>query len=75
MSSASAGLFTLEEVLEVPLVRRCWDEVRARYPDLPVERLTGELVRHQIGVMVNNLLAETRLVHMDYLCTWIGRPV
>jgi radical SAM protein with 4Fe4S-binding SPASM domain len=21
------------------------------------------------------LLAETRLVHMDYLCTWIGRPV
>ncbi|WP_166042532.1 deoxyguanosinetriphosphate triphosphohydrolase [Sphingosinicella sp. YJ22] len=55
-----AGLFTLEEVLEVPLVRRCWDEVRARYRDVPVERLTGELVRHQIGVMVNNLLAETR---------------
>jgi radical SAM protein with 4Fe4S-binding SPASM domain len=21
------------------------------------------------------LLAETRLVHMDYLCTWIGRPI
>ena len=55
-----AGLFTLDEVLEVPLVRRCWEAVRARYPDPPVERLTGELVRHQIGVMVNDLLAETR---------------
>ncbi len=55
-----AGLFSLEEVLEVPLVRRCWDEVRARYSHIPAERLTGELVRHQIGVMVNDLLAETR---------------
>ncbi|HEY0325875.1 MAG TPA: dNTP triphosphohydrolase, partial [Allosphingosinicella sp.] len=55
-----AELFTLDEVLEVPLVRRCWEAVRARYPDLPVQRLTGELVRHQLGVMVNDLLAETR---------------
>lgn len=55
-----AGLFTLEQVLEVPLTRRCWDAVRARYPDVPEARLTGELVRHQIGLMVNDLLEETR---------------
>ena len=55
-----SGLFTLDDVLEVPLTRRCWDEVRARYHDVPDERLTGELVRHQIGVMANDLLAETR---------------
>src|SRR3954468_24974636 len=30
-----AGLFTLEDVLAVPLVRRCWAGVRSRYPDLP----------------------------------------
>jgi dGTPase len=55
-----AGLFTLEEVLDVPLTQRCWDEVRARYPEVAEERLTGELVRHQIGLMVNDLLDETR---------------
>ncbi len=54
-----AGLFSLDDVLEVPLVRRGWEAVRARYPDVPIERLTGELVRHQIGVMVNDLLTET----------------
>jgi dGTPase len=55
-----AGLFTLEEVLEAPLVRRCWDAVRARYPGVSSDRLAPELVRHQIGLMVNDLLGETR---------------
>jgi len=55
-----AGLFALEDVLEVPLVRCCWDAVRARYPDVPDRRLAPELIRHQIGIMVGDLLAETR---------------
>jgi dGTPase len=55
-----AGLLSLDQVLEVPLTRRCWNEVRARYPDVPQDRLVGELIRHQIGVMVNDLLDETR---------------
>lgn len=55
-----AGILTLEQILEVPLVRRCWDRVRARYADLPAERLLRELVRDQIGLMVNDLLAATR---------------
>jgi dGTPase len=55
-----AGLFTLDDVREVPIVRRCWEGVRARYPDLPESRLTSELIRDQIGLMVNDLLDETR---------------
>jgi dGTPase len=34
--------------------------VRRRYPDVAQDRLLGELIRHQIGVMVNDLLDETR---------------
>jgi len=55
-----AGLFELEELLDVPMVRRGWEAVRARYPDVPERRLVPELIRHQIGVMVADLLAETR---------------
>ena len=55
-----AGLFSLEALLEVPLVRRGWDAVRSRYPKVEPHRLIGELVRDQIGTMVNDLIAETR---------------
>jgi dGTPase len=55
-----SGLFSLDELLEVPLVARVWAEVRARYPGLPETRLAPELVRDQIGLMVNDVLAETR---------------
>ena len=55
-----AGLLTLDQLLDVPLVKRCWDRVRARYPDIAQERLLRELVREQIGVMANDLIAATR---------------
>lgn len=55
-----AGLFTLDELLAVPLAAQCWAGVMRRFPDLPAGRLTGELVRDQIGLMVNDLIAETR---------------
>jgi dGTPase len=54
-----AGLFTLEELLEVPFVARAWQAVKERYPQVPEARLTAELVRDQIGLMVNDVLAET----------------
>jgi dGTPase len=54
-----AGLFTLDELVEVPLVARVWTGVRNRYPDLPEARLLPELVRDQIGLMVNDVLEET----------------
>jgi dGTPase len=54
-----AGLFQLEDVLDVPITGRCWEAVRARYPEVPEARLAPELIRDQIGVMVNDLLEET----------------
>ena len=55
-----AGLLTLEQLLEVPIVKHCWERVRARYPDIPQDRLLRELVREQIGLMANDLIASTR---------------
>ena len=55
-----AGLFGLDELLEVPFAARHWDGVRRRYPDLPPERLVPELIRDQIGRMVTDALTETR---------------
>ena len=55
-----SGLFTLEELLEVPFVARAWAAVKARYPQVPEARLTSELVRDQIGAMVNDVLRETQ---------------
>jgi dGTPase len=55
-----AGLLTLDQLLAVPMVARGWNAVRARFPDVAPERLTGELVRSQIGLMVNDVIEETR---------------
>jgi dGTPase len=55
-----AGLFTLAELLDVPLVARAWAAVEARYPDLDRAGLVPELVRDLIGLMVNDVLAETK---------------
>ncbi|WP_010183812.1 deoxyguanosinetriphosphate triphosphohydrolase [Sphingomonas sp. PAMC 26605] len=55
-----AGLLTLDQLLAVPLIARGWDTVRARFPDVAPARLIGELIRSQIGAMVNDLIAETR---------------
>lgn len=55
-----AGLLSLDQVLDDPLVKSNWDRVRIRYPDVATSRLLGELVREQIGCMVNDLLAESR---------------
>jgi dGTPase len=55
-----AGLFTLDELLEVPFVARSWAAAEARHPDAERRRLIAEMVRDQIGLMVNDLLGETR---------------
>jgi dGTPase len=55
-----AGLLSLDQLMAVPLVAAGWAETRARYPDVADERLARELVRGQIGRMVNDLIDETR---------------
>lgn len=54
-----AGLITLDDLLCVPLVARGWEKMRRRYPDVDDTRLLPELVRDQIGRMVNDVLDET----------------
>lgn len=55
-----AALFTLDEALAVPFIAESWRAVAARFPQAPRERLPAELVRHMIGRMVADALAETR---------------
>jgi len=57
-----AGLLTLDQLLEVPFIRDGWVRVRARFPDVEQRRLLRELIRDQIGVMVNDVIENTRAV-------------
>jgi dGTPase len=55
-----AGLLDFEALIAVPLVREGWTKVVARYPDVDPLRLRSELIRQQIGLMVNDVIAATR---------------
>jgi dGTPase len=56
-----AGILTLDDLLTLDFVADRWRQVEARVPGAPRERQLRELVRSQIGWMVNDSLAETRL--------------
>ena len=55
-----AGLFTVADVCEVPIVGQMFAGVRKRYPDISEDRMIHEAVRDLIGYMVADVLAETR---------------
>ncbi|MET0307609.1 MAG: deoxyguanosinetriphosphate triphosphohydrolase [Sphingomonas sp.] len=55
-----AGLLTLDQLMEVPMIAEGWRAVEAKFPGVEPRRLIGELTRSQIGAMVNDLVAETR---------------
>ncbi|NJO67615.1 MAG: deoxyguanosinetriphosphate triphosphohydrolase [Rhodospirillales bacterium] len=55
-----AGLFTVDDLKDVPLVGPVFSEVRAHYPSIDESRLIHEAVRRIIGHMVGDLLTETR---------------
>jgi dGTPase len=55
-----SGILMRDQVLALPFMAARWDEVRRRYPDVPETRLVSELIRQQIGAMVNDVLVETR---------------
>ena len=55
-----AGLLDRDAIMTVPLVARGWKAAAARYPDIAEERLLSEVIRSQIGLMVNDLIVETR---------------
>jgi dGTPase len=55
-----AGLFRVEDVMDLPLVGDAYDEVVDKHPGLTTERLIHPMVSAMIGAMVSDLLAETR---------------
>ncbi|UYY59549.1 deoxyguanosinetriphosphate triphosphohydrolase [Sphingomonas sp. S2-65] len=55
-----AGLLTLDQLMILPIVADGWRRVQAKFPRVPAERLVGELIRSQIGEMVNDLIEATR---------------
>ena len=55
-----AGLFSVEEVAQVPVVGETFANVRRRYPNISENRLIHEAVRDLIGYMVADVLTETR---------------
>lgn len=62
-----AGLFTIEDIeSQVPLVAQTFNDVRRRYPDLDRDRLIHEAVRDLIGIMVADVLAESRKRLTEY---------
>lgn len=55
-----AGLLTLDQLLSLPFVEERWNRINAAYPGAPRETLLRELIRQQIGVMVNDVIETTR---------------
>ncbi|ALJ13956.1 deoxyguanosinetriphosphate triphosphohydrolase [Sphingopyxis macrogoltabida] len=55
-----AGLLDLGQLMEQPFVAANYRAVEDRFPGAPRDRLLRELVRDQIGVMVNDVIASTQ---------------
>lgn len=55
-----AGLLDFDQVQAAPLVAEIWPGVRDRLPGVEPRLLAAELVRSQIGAMVNDVISETR---------------
>ena len=55
-----SGYLVLDELLGLDFVAENWRKVEKRFPGAEREALQRELVREQIGVMVNDVLATTR---------------
>lgn len=54
-----AGLFTLEDLADIPLIGPVLHDVRRDWPAIDARMLRLESVRRMIGVMVEDVLAET----------------
>lgn len=54
-----AGLLTLDQLMAQPFVAANYRAVETRFPGAPPDRLLRELVRDQIGIMVNDVIEET----------------
>jgi dGTPase len=54
-----AGLFGLDDIAAVPLPGKIIGEIRAAHPGLDDHRLVHELIRQLIGLLIDDVVAET----------------
>lgn len=54
-----AGFLTLDDLLALDFLADQWRTVEKRFPNAPRERLLREMIRDQIGMMVNDVIAHT----------------
>jgi dGTPase len=55
----SAGFFTLDQLEDLSLIAPILQTIRSDYPSLDDELLLSELIRRMIGMMVEDVMAET----------------
>lgn len=61
-----AGFLQLDDLLTIDFVAAQWRVVENRFPGAPLDRQLRELVRGQIGLMVNDVIEHTRVVAAGY---------
>jgi dGTPase len=54
-----SGILNLDDLLELPLVRRHWSSIGQRHPGISDDKRQRALVRDMIGTMVGDVLGET----------------
>jgi len=55
-----AGFLDLDDLMQLDFLGDQWRSVEKRFPNAPRERLLREMVRDQIGLMVNDVIEHTR---------------
>ncbi len=56
-----AGLFTVDDIIELPLVGSCFQHVDAKYPQLDPARRRHEALRRVFGIMVEDVVAQSQM--------------
>ena len=54
-----AGILDFDDLLTLDFIADLWRDIETRFPGVPQDRLRRELVRSQIGLMVNDVIAQT----------------
>jgi len=55
-----AGLFSDDDICDLPIIGTCYEQVDARYPGLDAHRRRHEALRRVFGVMVSDVIAVSR---------------
>lgn len=61
-----AEFLTLDDLMELDFLADQWRLVEKRFPNAPRDRLLRELIRDQIGLMVNDVIEHTRASTKGY---------